>query len=69
MRVRVRARARVRVRVRLGLGLGLGLADPNPNPNPKQALVAAFAERRVWKCYIGVCAGVPPARSMVDAPI
>ena len=35
----------------------------------QQALVAAFAERRVWKCYIGVCAGVPPARSMVDAPI
>lgn len=35
----------------------------------QQALVAAFAERRVWKCYIAVCAGVPAARSMVDAPI
>ena len=35
----------------------------------QQAMVAAFAERRVWKCYIAVCAGVPPARTMVDAPI
>ena len=35
----------------------------------QQAMVAAFAERRVWKCYITVCAGVPPARTMVDAPI
>lgn len=35
----------------------------------QRALLAAFAERRVWKVYLAVCVGDPPDRSVVDAPI
>lgn len=35
----------------------------------QRALLAAFAERRVWKVYLAVCVGDPGARSAVDVAV
>jgi len=35
----------------------------------QQAMIKAFAERRVWKLYIAVCVGLPQSRTVVDEPI
>jgi len=35
----------------------------------QRALLAAFAERRVWKLYVAVCVGQPESRAAVSQPI